>query len=347
MFIKIMIDEIVCGTPTETGLNDRDEVYFVLAGASPQGPIQINRVSPPAPEDYYGLHAGERARNIQLWEGWLGIGQSAFLTVLVREQDNAQLAAIAAAARTVALGVASIFVPTLVPTALSSLKDTAISLINSFEGDADNTIGIFSVLITNQGEDFTVVWDNIADTNIVSPLPYTGSSKLFDATGDGSHYTVQASIQKSQLPMIVNRNSGKCLDVAGGVLDDHAAIQQFTMHGGDNQRWLLKSLGFSFAFPVNTLLFPHSAILAAHSGKCLDVENGSMDDQAMVQQYLPHYGENQSWIFAQIISSGDYALINLHSRKVLDVAGGSMDDGARVQQFTYHGGPGQRWYLQY
>src|SRR5262245_48057824 len=111
MFVQLMIDDLACGKPPETGLfNDRDEVYLPLADTSNQGPIQVPRVSPQPTEDYYGLKAGQRARNIRLWEGYLGNGESAFLTVLVREQDNAQLQAIGNAMRGAALALGAIFV---------------------------------------------------------------------------------------------------------------------------------------------------------------------------------------------------------------------------------------------
>jgi hypothetical protein len=38
---------------------------------------------------------------------------------------------------------------------------------------------------------------------------------------------------------IVNRQSGKCLDVRGASIADHARVQQHAWHGGDNQRWKL------------------------------------------------------------------------------------------------------------
>lgn len=346
MFIRILLDEIACGTPTETGLNDRDEVYFALVGASHQGPIQVNRVSPPPPEDYYGLKAGQRAHNIQLWQGYLGNGESAFLTVLIREQDNAQLQAIASAIRGGVLGLGAIFVsPALGPEALEALKDAAKELVDSLADSGDQTIGAFSVRVTNRGQNFTVDWDTVATTTIVSPPPHTGPSKLFHATGSTANYTVRASVQRPHLPMIVNRNSGKCLDVADGSLADQANVQQFMIHGGSNQRWLLKPLGFAPALPVSPLPWPYYALLADHSGKCLDVAGNSADDQANVQQYAPHYGGNQSWIFVPI-DSQDFVLVNLQSHKVLDITGGSLADGANVQQFRYHGGLNQRWRLQ-
>ena len=38
---------------------------------------------------------------------------------------------------------------------------------------------------------------------------------------------------------VINVNSGKCLDVVGASTADQANVQQFTCHGGNNQKWRL------------------------------------------------------------------------------------------------------------
>lgn len=85
-------------------------------------------------------------------------------------------------------------------------------------------------------------------------------------------------------------------------------------------------------------------IIARHSGKCLDVYNGSLDNTANVQQWECLNYANQRW---QLVAtdSGYYKIVARHSGKVLDVYGGSGADGANVQQYGYGGGWNQQWQL--
>jgi hypothetical protein len=343
MFVRVFVDEIACDRPTETDpFNDRDEIYLTAAGSSSHTQIEIPRIAPPPPEDYYGLQAGQRARNIQVWQGFMGDGEYAYLTIAGRDQDNAQLPAILATVKAAALGIAAIFVDTsLGPTALDALKDAGAAFVRSLSTDGDQTIGAFSLRVQNRGQVPSVDWIATADMIIAWQ---NGTAAVFEATGSNARYTLRLSVQRPQLPMIVNRQTGKCLDVVGGSNADGANVQQFHMHGGGNQRWLLKPLGVAPALPVSLMPWPYYAIIADHSGKCLDVVDGSTADQANVQQYNPHYGANQSWIL--VPSGDDFVIVNLHSGKCLDVAGASSADGANVQQFRYHGGLNQRWRLQ-
>jgi|GEM_PF-2627312 len=133
---------------------------------------------------------------------------------------------------------------------------------------------------------------------------------------------------------IIVKSSSKCLDVYGGSKDDGANVQQWALHGGDNQQWMLVRTDDS-----------HHFIFAKHSGKCLDVYGGSKDDGANVQQWVFHGGDNQQWELRQT-NDGNYHLIAKHSGKCLDVYGGSWDDGANVQQWILHGGDNQKWELR-
>src|SRR5262245_38572049 len=70
-YVRVAIDEITvtkttdvsdrCGAPISFrcgAFNDRDEVYFTVAGTtSSLGAFGMARVAPPAPNDYYGLTA--------------------------------------------------------------------------------------------------------------------------------------------------------------------------------------------------------------------------------------------------------------------------------------------------
>jgi hypothetical protein len=85
---------------------------------------------------------------------------------------------------------------------------------------------------------------------------------------------------------IVSANSGRCLDVYGGVgaTADGARVVQWACHGGTNQQWRVQDLGTGY---VN--------LIARHSNKCLDVTGASTADGAQLVQWTCGTGTNQQW----------------------------------------------------
>src|SRR5215217_6864897 len=226
MFPRIVVDELAVAKTTDSGpFNTADELYFALAGSTSQAQIEVPRVSPPPPQDYYGLGVNQRARDIKLWQGYVGQGHYAYLAVVLREQDNAQLGAIVDAVTGAALGIAAIFVdPALGPAALSKLKSAASTFVNSLSTDGDQNIGAFAVRVHNEGATLAVDWAPITAATLAAQ---TGLAATFDLTGSGAHDTVRVRVQQPRLPQVVNVHSGKCLDVVDASLADQAKVQQY------------------------------------------------------------------------------------------------------------------------
>jgi hypothetical protein len=132
---------------------------------------------------------------------------------------------------------------------------------------------------------------------------------------------------------IVNRNSGKCVDVDSGSAADGAQTIQWTCHGGANQQWELQDAGGGY-----------HRIVSQASGKCLDVDARSTADGAGIIQWTCGTGANQQWQLRDT-GSGHVQLVARHSGKCLDVSGASTADGARLQQSTCSTGTGQQWSL--
>jgi len=89
-------------------------------------------------------------------------------------------------------------------------------------------------------------------------------------------------------------------------------------------------------------------LTARHSGKVLDVTNGSTADGGDVVQWTANSGTNQQW---SIISVGNdyYKIVNRNSGKVLDVFEASTADGGDVVQWTSSGTSGstnQQWRIE-
>jgi cytochrome c peroxidase len=82
------------------------------------------------------------------------------------------------------------------------------------------------------------------------------------------------------------------------------------------------------------------ALVAQHSGKCLDVSLKSKADGANVQQWSCYDGfDNQLW--EEVPANGGFMLRSKNSGKCLDVSGISYAAGANIYQWSCHGGANQ------
>ncbi|HEV2784508.1 MAG TPA: non-reducing end alpha-L-arabinofuranosidase family hydrolase [Actinophytocola sp.] len=142
-----------------------------------------------------------------------------------------------------------------------------------------------------------------------------------------------ATVDPSAWYVLVNRNSGKAMDVSGVSTSDGAVIHQWTRHDGANQQWQFVDSGGGFY-----------RLRARHSGKVLDVSGASTADGAAVVQWSDHTGTNQQFRLADS-PDGFVRLINRNSGKAVEVQGASTADGARVVQFADGGGANQQWRL--
>jgi len=101
--------------------------------------------------------------------------------------------------------------------------------------------------------------------------------------------------------------------------------------------------GVVFRFrPSTTQYFE---IVARHSGQCLDVFGGALDDVAPVIQWTCHGGTNQQWRI-EPGTNGAVRIIARHSGKALDIFSASTDDTAPAIQYSWHGGDNQQWTLE-
>jgi hypothetical protein len=142
-----------------------------------------------------------------------------------------------------------------------------------------------------------------------------------------------ATVDTSAWYTLVNRNSGKALDVCGASTADGACIQQYTRSSGQNQQWQFVDSGGGYY-----------RLKARHSGKVLDVYNVSTADSAKLVQWADGNGTNQQFRLADS-DSGYVRLINRNSGKAVEVQGASTADGGAVVQYSDWGGTNQQWQL--
>jgi beta-xylosidase len=142
-----------------------------------------------------------------------------------------------------------------------------------------------------------------------------------------------ATVDTNAWYVLVNRNSGKALDVYNLSTADGGRITQWTRNNGDNQQWQFVDSGGGYY-----------RIKSRHSGKVLDVHNFSTANGGSIVQWADHNGNNQQWRLAD--SAGGYVrFISRHSSKALEVQSASTADGANIVQYDDWDGNNQQWQL--
>ncbi|RKT75049.1 ricin-type beta-trefoil lectin protein [Saccharothrix variisporea] len=156
-----------------------------------------------------------------------------------------------------------------------------------------------------------------------------GTSAVALNTGAASAATVDTTAWY----VLVNRNSGKAMDVSGASTADGAAVQQYSRHDGANQQWQFVDSGGGYY-----------RLKSKNSGKVLDVDSKSTADGAKIQQWTDNNGANQQFRLADS-DSGYVRLVNRNSGKAVEVQGAATNDGAPVVQYSDWGGSNQQWQL--
>ncbi|GIJ26771.1 hypothetical protein Vqi01_19330 [Micromonospora qiuiae] len=142
-----------------------------------------------------------------------------------------------------------------------------------------------------------------------------------------------ATVDTNAWYVLVNRNSGKALDVYGLATNDGARISQWTRNNGANQQWQFVDSGGDYY-----------RLKSRHSGKVLDVYNFSTADGGAIVQWSDGNGTNQQFRLADS-DGGHVRLVSRHSGKVVEVQGASTADGANIVQYADWNGANQQWQL--
>jgi hypothetical protein len=132
--------------------------------------------------------------------------------------------------------------------------------------------------------------------------------------------------------VLVNRNSGKALDVYNLATGDGARITQWTRSDQNQQQWQFVSSGGGY-YRIKSRL----------SGKVLEVNNSSTADGGAIVQRTDSNGTNQQFSIQDI--DNYLQLINRNSGKALEVQGASTADGGNIVQYSDWNGANQQWQL--
>ena len=162
---------------------------------------------------------------------------------------------------------------------------------------------------------------------------------------------------------IVNRESGKVLDIPGGTTKDGVRLQQYTASGSEHEQWYIRPdrrkqydvLGKVIQWRGNPPDDPYNAgrmvIINRGTGKVLAAKK----DSGIVHQsiYLSttkgqeQAAYHQTWAICTL-KHGDFFSIRMQNspgatNTALDVANGSKDNEAPVNVFRLHEHTNQQW----
>ncbi len=137
--------------------------------------------------------------------------------------------------------------------------------------------------------------------------------------------------------VLVNRNSGKVMEVAGGSLNAGANVQQGTNTGATWQQWNVT--------PVDSRIggdFSYFTFTAVNSGKAVDLLNWSLVNGGNIDAWDDNKNSLQQW-YLDYADNGWFYIRSRFSTKCLEVANASTAAGANIQQWDKDGGTNQQW----
>ncbi|WP_238413262.1 RICIN domain-containing protein [Saccharothrix deserti] len=201
-----------------------------------------------------------------------------------------------------------------------------------------------------EGSTDNATWTSLSDrtgtssTRQVQVLAFTAQARYVRVTVTGLPSGVWASIRNLEVydrPItadvevfkLVNRKSGKVLDINGASTADGAVAIQWPDTGGTNQRFTLTPNPDGSHRLVN-----------ARSGKLLNSPGGSAQG-AQLDQWSDTDSDNQWWTLVPSSTDGYHRIVNVRTGWCVDVDSGSTADGARIVQCPGNGGANQDWQL--
>ncbi|MFI6603610.1 RICIN domain-containing protein [Nonomuraea sp. NPDC050536] len=142
-----------------------------------------------------------------------------------------------------------------------------------------------------------------------------------------------------QKVMLVNRQTGKCATVAGGVrTDNNVPLVQFVCDTHPSRRWYLINGGYN----------GQTWIRNVGTGKCMTIAGGTLPDNNLeLVQFTCDNDPSRAWAGINKDGTTDsWQLLNLQSRKCATVAGGvTTDNNHPLVQFSCDSDPSRYWYV--
>ncbi|MET8943508.1 RICIN domain-containing protein [Streptomyces sp. NPDC004542] len=221
-------------------------------------------------------------------------------------------------------------------------------------GSTDGDITAYTVSTSTDGTVFTQVaegtWAGDRTTKVAEwPARTAGFVRITVSSGTGGYANIggvriggrtAAPVRVSRvLPgdgtvyRLVNRKSGKVVDVSGAGTADGTDILQWPWTGGAHQKWTFVDAGDGYY-----------KIKGVGSGKLMEVAGLSRADGGNVGLWSDAGAPQQHWAVTPT-GDGYHYLTNRLSGLSLNVDGGSTADGADVNQWTYNGATQEQWQI--
>ncbi len=137
--------------------------------------------------------------------------------------------------------------------------------------------------------------------------------------------------------ILVNRNSHKAMEVAGGLMNAGTKVRQNSYTGAKYQQWNVT--------PVDSRIggdFSYFTFTAVHSNKALDLPGWSLENGSGIQVWDNNKNDNQQW-YLEYVEDGWFYIRNRYSAKCMEVAGSSTAQNANIQQQDIKGTANQQW----
>ncbi|MFC7535123.1 family 43 glycosylhydrolase [Actinoplanes sp. GCM10030250] len=165
----------------------------------------------------------------------------------------------------------------------------------------------------------------------LSLIALVATTLAVTAVAAGAPSASAATVDTSAWYVLVNRNSGKALDVYNLATTDGARITQWTRNDGNQQQWQFTDSGGGWY-----------RLKSRHSGKVLDITGTA--NGAAVTQRTDTNATNQQFRLADS-DGGQVRLIARHSSKAVEVQNAATADGGNIVQYDDWGGANQQWQL--
>ncbi len=174
---------------------------------------------------------------------------------------------------------------------------------------------------------------SVTDSTYSSGQVGVGTSGYVQAQYDNLSITPGTTATYAGTYQLVNRNSGKVLDVANNDTADGSLVDQWDANNGANQQWTVQSTGDGYY-----------TLTGVQSGKPLEVAAGNPNEGTQLDIRGATGGVEQQW---RVVPSGDgYATLESRATGMFtDVSGSSTTDGAEAIEWPLNGGNNQQWQL--
>ena len=156
------------------------------------------------------------------------------------------------------------------------------------------------------------------------------------SNNNNNNYSGQNSgaiFDSSKTYKLINKNSGRAIDVNGNRRDNGTNIIQYTYKGSNNQRWKIERQANGYYIIKNV-----------STGKVLTVQDDATWDGANVWQWDYYGSQSQEWSF-KAARNNTYKIVNRRSGKCLNVSWGSKDNCANIEQYKDVDSDGQLFWI--